>query len=168
MITQNDDKVAPVQRDFNSSTDIKHDSTSSTDTSHDPSCLLSATMHHTPSPLTVHHTPPPTRLFSTSPSPVAETQTPDQDVLNNTDDFPSETADIFDYMVWAQLNLILGGIVLGIPGFLIALQTRKYKRDNNVRDAKIFSKIGLVFNIIVSFLFMCSMIYVINHYTAFY
>ena len=168
MIIQNDDNVAPVQRDFNNSTDIKHDSATSTDVIHDPSCLLSETVHHKPPPLTVHPTPHPARLHSTSPVPVTETQTPEEDIPINADGFPRETVGIFDYLVWSQINLVLGGIVLGIPGFLIALQTRKYKRDNNIENAKVFSRIGLVFNIIVSFLFTCGMIFLLNYYSGFH
>ena len=87
-----------------------------------------------------------------------------QDLLVNSQETPPETAGIFDYLIWSAISLIIGGIILGIPPFLLSMLTRKYKRKANVKVAKTLSTIALILNVFVSFLAMLGLVYLITHF----
>jgi hypothetical protein len=138
---------------------VQHDSNSPTVINQDPSCL--------PSPLRPHPTPHPTRLYSPTPKSTTGTQQPHQNTLFDSDTFPPETTDIFDYLIWSQINLLFGAIILGIPAVLLSMQTRKFKREVNVRGAKLLSKFSLIFNIFINVVFMGAMVFLLGYYSGF-
>jgi hypothetical protein len=131
---------------------------------HGPSSLST---DHLPSPLMIYPTPPPpppTPVYPTSEEPVIKTQQSPQDTPTNSKDIPPETADIFDYMIWSGINLVVGGILLGIPAFILSIITRRYKRKGGVKVAKVLSTITLTLNIFVSFIAMVGLVYLITHF----
>ncbi len=149
MATDNFSHISSIQPDFSSLTENNGDSL----------CLSSTSMGYSPPPsLTVHPTAPPSGIFSPLPKPITQTQPSHQNTSTNSDDIPPETADVFDYRIWAIVNLVFGAIIIGIPGFILSTITRRYKREGNLARAKRCSSITVGINIFVSFLYMCGLV----------
>ena len=123
--------------------------------------LVQLDFNNPPGGYHVSSTVPTTSIYRSTPSEmVIKTQDPPIDPR----DMPSETAGIFDYMIWSVINVIVGGIVLGVPSLILSVFTRRYKRQGNAKVAKTLSVITLTLNIIVSFIAMVGLVYLITHF----
>ncbi len=133
--------------------------------SNDPLYMRSISMNNLPAPpapkplppLMAYPTPPPMRKYPLPPKPIIQIQPGPNDI-------PPETAGIFDYMIWSKVNLVIGAIVVGIPGLILSIITRRYKRKGGVKVAKVLSTITLTLNIFVSFIAMVGLVYLITHF----
>jgi len=130
----------------------------------DPLYMRSISMNNLPAPpapkplppLMAYPTPPPMRKYPLPPKPVIQIQPGPNDI-------PPETAGIFDYMIWSKVNLVIGAIVVGIPGLILSIITRRYKRKGDVKISKIMSKITLAINSFVNFIYMCGLVALITY-----
>jgi hypothetical protein len=108
--------------------------------------------------------PSPIRADPPSSESVAKIQEMPHHLSTDSREMPSETASIFDYMIWSAINVAVGGIVLGIPPLILSIFTRRFKRKGNAKIAKKLSVITLTLNIIVSFIAMVGLVYIITHF----
>jgi len=92
---------------------------------------------------------------------------PNQGRLNDKIAIQLEINGIRDYMKWSIINVVLGGLLLGIFPVLFSLQTRQRKKERNVKSAQEWSKITLASNIVVDLasigIAVFLIIYFVNH-----
>jgi hypothetical protein len=152
MTANNSCDISSIQLGFNNPAETNHGLSA-----------LSATSNH-PSTASLMIYPTPAHVDPPLSEPVTKTQQSPQDPPTDSREIPPETADVFDYMIWSGINVIVGGIILGIPAFILSILTRRYKRKANVKVAKILSTITLTLNIVVSFIAMVGLVYLITHF----
>lgn len=158
MPTNNASGISSIQTNFSNMADINQD----------PSSLPSSPAHHMPVPLITPSAPVPTTVKPPQPRPLIQPNLPRPQMPIDPNGYPPETADIFDYKTWAIVNLVLGAIILGIPGMFFAVLTKKYKLKGDAKIAHILSRCTLGTNIFISFLFMCGMVGLITYYNGIY
>jgi hypothetical protein len=95
---------------------------------------------------------------------------PNQGSLNNKEATQLEINGIRDYMKWSIINVVLGGLVLGIFPVLFSIQTHQRKRELNVKSAQKWSKITLASNIVITLtsigIVVFLIIYFVNHHQS--
>lgn len=62
--------------------------------------------------------------------------------------YDPEIAKIIEWLPWSIINVLLGWILGGIIGLILSLMCRSRKIANDVRGAKKFSLMALIFNIL--------------------
>ncbi|CAF0722136.1 unnamed protein product [Didymodactylos carnosus] len=58
--------------------------------------------------------------------------------------------NIHEWFPWSYMNVLFGGVLLGVISILCSFCVHKYKNKNNYKCAKRWSNITLVWNIIVT------------------
>jgi heme/copper-type cytochrome/quinol oxidase subunit 2 len=74
--------------------------------------------------------------------------------------------DIRDCMPWSLINILLGGVLLGIIGVLLSYETQNRKNEGDVQSAKKWSRITLIFNVFTDLVFIGITIAVVVAYTT--
>ncbi|CAF0937270.1 unnamed protein product [Adineta ricciae] len=72
---------------------------------------------------------------------------------------------VVNYMVWSQINVFFGVIILGIVAILMSKYTTKLAKDGKLKKAKILSKITLGFNIFITILFTGALVFLLAYFT---
>ena len=103
-------------------------------------------------------------MYPTTPMLFTPIQVPYQGVLITSSIIPPQTAHIRDYMVWSKINLLLGGIFLGIIAIVLSSQTRRRKQDGDVEGARTLSNLTLTCNILITIVFFATTAFVIIYF----
>jgi len=89
--------------------------------------------------------------FDASNAPTIYTNsTSNQNKSSTLNSIPIETAGIPDYMIFSIVNIFLAGIVMGALAVFFSMHTKKHKKAGSVEAAKKWSRITLVFNIVIT------------------
>jgi len=89
--------------------------------------------------------------FDASTAPTTYTNsTSNQNKSSTLNSIPIETAGIPDYMIFSIVNIFLAGIVMGALAVFFSMHTKNHKRAGSVEAAKKWSRITLVFNIVIT------------------
>lgn len=70
----------------------------------------------------------------------------------NLEQRPMATKKIHAYLIWSINNLFFGGVIFGLIAIFLSYLTIWSKRENRLEDARRWSRVTLVFNIIVTIL----------------
>jgi H+/Cl- antiporter ClcA len=76
------------------------------------------------------------------------------------------TDRIRDYMPWSIINICIGGVFLGLIAVLFSYITIRRKQKNNVQAAQRWSKITLIYNVLVDLAVIALIIIIIIVYTT--
>lgn len=130
-----------------------------------------AEMNQDPSCLSLS-TPPPPKIIQPIPAmnppcvvpPRAVPRPPPKPNAPNDPNAAPDIEDIMDYMDWSIVNIFLGGVVLGIFCYILSKVTDKYKKKNDFRLARIYSRLTLALNIFITITFMCAVVGIITYF----
>ncbi|UJR35586.1 hypothetical protein I4U23_028338 [Adineta vaga] len=72
---------------------------------------------------------------------------------------------ITDYMIWSQINILFGAIILGIFAILLSIYTKQLAERDYLRKAKIMSRITLGVNIFITIVFIGAVVFLVAYFT---